>query len=416
VPALTTTATTTIFDPLTLACGLLIPNRLAKAALEENLASEGQVPGVALFKLYRAWSSGGAGLLLTGNVMIDRRALTGPGGVVLDASTDIAPFKEWAAAAKSGGAKVFMQISHPGRQIFSGQGMTSLSPSDVALDMGKYSAMFEKPRALSHDEIVETIARFVATAQQAERAGFDGVEVHAAHGYLVSQFLSPLTNLRSDRWGGPLENRSRFLLEIVQGIRAVVSPAFAVAVKLNSADFQRGGYDVNDSREVIGMLNGLDVDLVELSGGSYESPAMQGQTADARTLAREAYFLEFAVDLLEQARMPLMVTGGISRRATAENVIAGGVAIAGMGTALAMTPNLPLKWREAEHVSPRPRQLGIKDKGLRALGTQAFVSRQMTRLGAGRGVNPDASPIVSLVAHQLRKNKLVKRYKKWLAT
>ena len=416
MPALTTTATTTIFDPLTLACGLLIPNRLAKAALEENLASEGQVPGVALFKLYRAWSSGGAGLLLTGNVMIDRRALTGPGGVVLDASTDIAPFKEWAAAAKSGGAKVFMQISHPGRQIFSGQGMTSLSPSDVALDMGKYSAMFEKPRALSHDEIVETIARFVATAQQAERAGFDGVEVHAAHGYLVSQFLSPLTNLRSDRWGGPLENRSRFLLEIVQGIRAVVSPAFAVAVKLNSADFQRGGYDVNDSREVIGMLNGLDVDLVELSGGSYESPAMQGQTADARTLAREAYFLEFAVDLLEQARMPLMVTGGISRRATAENVIAGGVAIAGMGTALAMTPNLPLKWREAEHVSPRPRQLGIKDKGLRALGTQAFVSRQMTRLGAGRGVNPDASPIVSLVAHQLRKNKLVKRYKKWLAT
>jgi 2,4-dienoyl-CoA reductase-like NADH-dependent reductase (Old Yellow Enzyme family) len=416
VPALTTTATTTIFDPLTLACGLVIPNRLAKAALEENLASEGQVPGVALFKLYRAWSSGGAGLLLTGNVMIDRRALTGPGGVVLDASTDIAPFKEWAAAAKSGGAKVFMQISHPGRQIFSGQGMTSLSPSDVALDMGKYSAMFEKPRALSHDEIVETIARFVATAQQAERAGFDGVEVHAAHGYLVSQFLSPLTNLRSDRWGGPLENRSRFLLEIVQGIRAVVSPAFAVAVKLNSADFQRGGYDVNDSREVIGMLNGLDVDLVELSGGSYESPAMQGQTADARTLAREAYFLEFAVDLLEQARMPLMVTGGISRRATAENVIAGGVAIAGMGTALAMTPNLPLKWREAEHVSPRPRQLGIKDKGLRALGTQAFVSRQMTRLGAGRGVNPDASPIVSLVAHQLRKNKLVKRYKKWLAT
>jgi 2,4-dienoyl-CoA reductase-like NADH-dependent reductase (Old Yellow Enzyme family) len=416
VPALTTTTTTTIFDQLTLACGLVIPNRLAKAALEENLSAEGQVPGEALFNLYRAWSSGGAGLLLTGNVMIDRRALTGPGGVVLDASTGIAPFKEWATAAKSGGAKAFMQISHPGRQVFSGQGMTSLSPSDVALDMGKYSGMFERPRALSHDEIVETIGRYVATAQQAERAGFDGVEIHAAHGYLVSQFLSPLTNRRTDGWGGSLENRSRFLLEIVRGVRAAVSPGFAVAVKLNSADFQRGGYDENDAREVIGMLNGLDVDLVELSGGSYESPAMQGQTADARTLAREAYFLEFAVDLLDVARMPLMVTGGISRRATAESVIASGVAIAGMGTALAMTPNLPTKWREAEHVSARPRQLGINDKALRALGNQAFISRQMTRLGAGRDVHPTASPLVSLVAHQLRKNKLVRRYKKWLAT
>ncbi len=117
---------------------------------------------------------------------------------------------------------------------------------------------------MTESQITATIARFATTARLAERAGFDGVEVHAAHGYLISQFLSPLVNRRGDRWGGTLENRSRLLLDAVREIRSVVSPSFGVAVKLNSADFQRGGFDGDDAARVIAMLEPLGVDLVEL--------------------------------------------------------------------------------------------------------------------------------------------------------
>ncbi|GAB3744175.1 hypothetical protein GCM10027598_78280 [Amycolatopsis oliviviridis] len=182
-----------------------------------------------------------------------------------------------------------------------------------------------------------------------------GVEIHAAHGYLLSQFLSPLVNRREDQWGGSLPNRARMLLDVVRAVRETVSPSFAVAVKLNSADFQRGGFDTDDAREVIAMLEPLGVDLVELSGGSYESLAMSGRPADARTQAREAYFLDLARDLVKTSPLPLMLTGGITRRDTAERVLDGGVAMAGMGTALAVTPDLPDRWRRGGEAARNPR-------------------------------------------------------------
>lgn len=143
---------------------------------------------------------------------------------------------------------------------------------------------------MTESMIAEVIQRFANTARLGEKAGFTGVEIHAAHGYLLSQFLSPLSNKRQDQWGGSLENRARILIEIVEAVRKVVSPQFTVAVKLNSADFQRGGFSAEDAQQVVKMLNEHAVDLVELSGGSYEAPAMQGQARDGRTLAREAYF------------------------------------------------------------------------------------------------------------------------------
>jgi 2,4-dienoyl-CoA reductase-like NADH-dependent reductase (Old Yellow Enzyme family) len=174
--------TLSLFTPLDLPNGQRLPNRIAKAATEEKLAGPGQVPDDRLATLYRRWSAGGAGLLLTGNVMVDGRALTGPAGVVLEADTDLAPFRRWAEAAKSGGAQVWMQISHPGRQVQAAQGGLTWSPSDVAMDLGKHSKLFARPTPMSRDEIAETVARFVATARQAEAAGFDGVEIHGAHG------------------------------------------------------------------------------------------------------------------------------------------------------------------------------------------------------------------------------------------
>ncbi|BEP56192.1 NADH:flavin oxidoreductase/NADH oxidase family protein [Variovorax sp. V118] len=403
-----------LFLPLTLPNGSVLPNRLAKAAMEENMADAGQLPGAALHDLYRVWAQGGAGLILTGNVMIDGRALTGPGGVVLEADTPLERFTEWAAVARSGGAQVWMQINHPGRQVQISMGGTAWAPSSVALDLGKHSKLFVQPRAMSEAEIAETVDRFAATAQAAERAGFTGVQVHAAHGYLLSQFLSPLTNQRTDAWGGGLENRARFLLDVVRAVRARVARGFAVAVKLNSADFQRGGFSENDAKQVIRWLNDEAVDLVELSGGSYESPAMQGRTADGRTLAREAYFLEFARELAAEARMPVMTTGGIVRRAVAERVLGEGVAVVGMATALAVAPDLPARWRAGEDAAAQSPQVDWKDQVMAALARMALVKRRLRTLRPGRNSAPAHSPFLTLVLDQLRTKRLTKRYRRWL--
>ncbi len=265
--------------------------------MEEGMAGKAQLPDERLITLYRQWGAGDTGLLITGNVMVHAEAMTGPGGVVLDADSPLEPFAAWARAGKTGGAAMWMQISHPGRQVQANMPGVVWGPSDVAVELGRHSKRFGQPVAMTGQQIADTITRFATTARRAEQAGFDGVEVHAAHGYLLSQFLSPLVNTRTDEWGGSLENRARLLLEIVRAIRGEVAPGFSVAVKLNSADFQRGGFDADDARKVIDMLAPLGVDLVELSGGSYESPAMTGRPADERTAAREAYFLELAAEL-----------------------------------------------------------------------------------------------------------------------
>nr|WP_324606261.1 hypothetical protein [Streptomyces globisporus] len=232
--------TSELFSPLPLRSGRALGNRIAKAAMEENMAGAGQLPDRRLLTLYRRWAAGGTGLLITGNVMVHAEALTGPGGVVLDEHAPLEPFAEWAEAAKSGGAAVWMQINHPGRQVASDMPGVVWGPSDVGVDLGRHSSRFGRPTAMTPQQIEDTVARFAVTAHRAEQAGFDGAEVHAAHGYLLSQFLSPLVNRRTDRWGGSLENRARLLLDVVRAVRAAVSPSFAVAVKLNSADFQRG--------------------------------------------------------------------------------------------------------------------------------------------------------------------------------
>lgn len=403
-----------MFTPLILPNGSRLPNRLAKAALEENLADEGQLPSPALWRLYRHWGIGGAGLIITGNVMIDGRAMTGPGGVVLEQDTPLEAFKTWAAASRQEGAQVWMQLSHPGRQVMANMGGNAWAPSAIPMAMGKYSKAFAQPEAMSEAQIAEVIARFAASAHAAEKAGFTGVQIHAAHGYLISQFLSPLANRRSDRWGGELTNRARLLLEVVRAVRQRVSPDFCVAVKLNSADFQRGGFSPDEARQVLLMLNELPVDLVELSGGSYESPAMQGEAADDSTLAREAYFLTFARDLAAVARMPVMTTGGIARPSVAQRVLNSGVAVVGIATAMAEIPDLPRRWQtgEAPHALPGP--VKWRDKTLTLLARMALIKRRMHALSRDRTRNVRYSPLWSLLIDRWRTRRTLRRYHAWL--
>lgn len=401
-----------VFEKLVLPNGSQIQNRFAKAAMEENMADLNHAPSEELMHLYQAWANGGVGLIITGNVMVDRRAMTGPGGVVLEDDKFIDNFKRWARVGRSQGAQVWLQINHPGRQMQSNLGQETWAPSAVGLDLGKMSDRFSIPIEMTQDMIHEVIQRFANTARLGEQAGFTGVEIHAAHGYLLSQFLSPLSNKRQDQWGGSLENRARILIEIVKAVRAVVSPTFTVAVKLNSADFQRGGFSAEDAQQVVLMLNELAVDLVELSGGSYEAPAMQGQSRDGRTLAREAYFLEFAQEIRKVANMPVMVTGGIRRKQVAEKVIESGVDMVGIATALAIDPNLPNEWKQGQNAAPELKPITWDNKTLASLANMATVKFQLRKLSLGKKPNPKVSPLWALILQQAAMARRTRQYKK----
>lgn len=416
-----------LFDPLTLPNGSTLPNRICKAAMEENLADQpGQYPGERLFRLYERWAQGGTGLLLSGNVMVDPSALTGPGGVVLEKGTDLTPFKRWAAIGKSSGGQFWLQISHPGRQLYKSLGEIAISPSGVELDLGKFSSLFAPVRKLEVAEIETIITRFADTAEAAQEAGFDGVQIHGAHGYLISQFLSPLNNKRDDEWGGSLENRARFLMRIVEAIRGRVKLSFGVGLKLNSADFQRGGFDADDSRQVVEWLNGHGLDFVELSGGSYESPAMQGNAQEetsgkkASTMEREAYFVDFARDIATIADMPIMVTGGITKLATADAALAQdengfGVEILGIARALASDPDLPNNWHQQRNVDVTMPAVGWSNQTLGALAVMGLTKAQIERMAAGKEPGMGGWPLKALIADQIRAASRAKNYRKWRA-
>ena len=399
-----------VFSELKLPNGQHIKNRIVKAAMEENMSDDSLQPSDALINLYQKWAEGGSGLILTGNVMVDRLAMTGPGGVVLDKDSELEKFTRWSDAAKSNGAKVWMQINHPGRHVYKKMGGKVYSPSDVSLDMGKLSDMFGQAQAMTEEQIQEIIQRFTDTAVQAEKAGFDGVEIHAAHGYLIAQFLSPLVNKRQDQWGGSIQNRARLLIEVIKSVKAKTSANFGLGIKINSADFQRGGFDIDDALTVMKLLEPLAIDLIELSGGSYEVPAMQGITADGRTLNREAYFLEFAEKIANQTDIPVMTTGGIRRLPIAEEVLAKNVDLVGIATGLATEPNLPNIWQsDRDFEAPYP-SVNWKNKTFRGLAVMAYVKRQLRRVGANKSVKKNASPLFTFIQDQARTSKLTKRY------
>jgi 2,4-dienoyl-CoA reductase-like NADH-dependent reductase (Old Yellow Enzyme family) len=344
--------TSLLSSPLTLQCGVTLPNRIAKAAMTEGL---GDVEGHATARsvaLYRQWGQSGAGLLLTGNVLIDRRFLERPRNVAVDGNDGLAELRTLARAAQAGGAQCWVQINHPGRQAGLGSEQF-VSASAIPL----YTGSEVITRALTGAEIEDIIRRFIHVATTVKACGFSGVQIHAAHGYLNSQFLSPLSNLRTDEWGGSLENRARLLLTIVREIRVAVGPGFPISVKLNSADFQNGGFTEDESVQVIKWLEEAGIDLLEISGGNYESMEMVGvsnegspqPTRRASTVAREAYFVAFAARVRPQIKIPLMVTGGFRSKAGMEAALASGaVDLIGMARPFCAEPRIAAKLLSGE--------------------------------------------------------------------
>jgi len=344
--------TTLVSQSLTLPCGSELPNRLSKAAMTEGLATADGVPTEALARLYGLWSDGGAGMLLSGNIIIDKDHLERPGNVVIDSPPSPQmhdALVRWAAAGTRNGNHFWAQISHAGRQTQKIVNKNPKAPSAVKL--GLPGGQFGQPVALTSDEIEDIVQRFGICAAAVKEAGFTGVQVHAAHGYLLSQFLSPRSNQRTDEYGGDLANRARALMEVVAAVRAAVGPYFPVAVKLNSADFQKGGFSFEDSVQVAQWLQEAGIDLIEISGGTYEQPKLLGmvgmeeeeqQNVAQSTMMREAYFVDFAIAMREKVSVPLMVTGGFRLRAAMEQALdSGGADIIGLGRPMCVMTDAP---------------------------------------------------------------------------
>ena len=398
-----TASVTDIAQPFALPNGTVLPNRIAKAALSECLAGPDFSPGRQIKRLYSRWADSGQGLTITGNVMIDRRAIGEPGNVVVEDERHLDDLREWAEIVKSAGAVGLVQINHPGRQSPRTLSRHPVAPSAVAVP--GMAGSFAAPRALTSTEIDDLIKRYATTARIVTEAGFDGVQIHGAHGYLVSQFLSPLSNQRTDAWGGTPEKRRRFVLEIVRAMRAEIGDK-TLSIKLNSADFQKGGFGEDESLEVVHALAEEGIDLLEISGGTYSSAAMLGVDPSLKesTRKREAYFLDYALRArAELPDLPLMLTGGFrSAEAMNEAVTSGAVDIVGLGRPLTLEPDAP---GELIAGSVDRTNVAVRRSGIRlvdSLTELTYYTVQMWRMGDGKEPNPKAHPAQNVGRYMLK--------------
>lgn len=407
-------ATPQLSTSLTLANGTVIKNRLFKSAMSEQLGDKAHNPTRELARLYAVWARGGIGLAVTGNVMVDRRALGEPQNVVLDEASDLSLFKKWARAGKRNDTQLWMQLNHPGKQIPKFLAPEPVAPSAISLGAGLENA-FNTPRALSDAEILAIIAAFGRSALLAKQAGFTGVQIHGAHGYLVSQFLSPHHNRRTDRWGGTPENRMRFVLAVYREIRRSVGTDFPVGIKLNSADFMKSGFSAEASMAVAEQLEAEGIDLIEISGGTYESPSMMGHRVRSSTRKREAYFLDYAAQLRKAVDLPLVVTGGFrsgpAMRAALES---GATDMIGLARPLAVAPGFPAKVIQdgAQACDLRDPTTGIAAVDKIFMLSITWYEYQLARIGNGKPVNPQQNAwlvvlrmIVGLGVHTFRKRR-----------
>ncbi len=404
-----------IQQPLALPCGHTIPNRLAKASMTEGLATPRGQATAAHARLDSTWARGGAGMLLTGNIMVDGRYLERAGNVVVEDASGLDALKRWADAVHAGGGQLWGQISHPGRQCPRLVTLTPLAPSAVQLDM---IGNFGRPRAATEADILDIVERFARSAGVLKQAGFDGVEIHSAHGYLLSQFLSPRTNRRDDAWGGALENRARLLLKVVATVRAAVGPRYPIAVKLNSSDFVKGGFTLEDCLKVVRWLGEAGVDFLEVSGGTYERMEfLKAHPEDEirnSTRLREATFLQYAQAIKAAAAMPIRVTGGFRTRAGMEAALQGGhTDMIGVARPFCLIPDFPRRMMAGElDVLPVPEDRLVLGRGsfgpnsgsdsmrgLNGLAQAGWYYRQIERLAAGLAPEPALSPRRALLSH-----------------
>ena len=335
-----------LFTPITLPNGTTIKNRFFKSAMSEGMGTKNFQPKRNIATLYKRWAEGGTGLIITGNIMVDPKGTAEPGNIVFDKNSNMEILKDWAKQGQQHGAKVMVQLNHPGKQVPKTIAKETVAPSAVPLGNG-INNLFSTPRALTTSEVEELVQKFVTSAKITKEAGFSGVQIHAAHGYLISQFLSPHDNRRTDKYGGSLENRMRFLKEIFLGMREELGKDFPIGIKINSTDFKEDGLTEEDSLETIVELANLGLDFVEISGGTYERPAMMGATSKS---TNQVFFAEYSKKLKQKIDIPVIVTGGI-RSINAMNTLLNDntTDFIGIARPLTIDPNIPNKIKQGTY-------------------------------------------------------------------
>lgn len=359
----------TLFEPLQLPCGSILKNRIAKSAMSDSLGDGTGHPTGEQIRLYQRWAAGGLAVSIIGEVQLTGSYAENPGNLVLNDASDLGRFRELAQRGGESGTQLWLQLGHAGALAYP---PTSNRKGPSALDV---PGLLCAEMGLS--EIRRLPAEFAKTARLAQQAGFGGVQIHAGHGYLLSQFLSPLFNKRSDAYGGAIANRMRLLLEAIAATRADVGPGFPIAVKLNSSDQLEGGLDREDALKVVAALDRSSVDLIDISGGTY----FPGAKSASDGTGRGPYFLEFATRARDVTTKPLMLTGGFKTRAQAADAVASGtVDVVGLARALVLEPLLPDLWKADQKPEPVFPRFPDAPEG----GITAWYTMRLTEIGADR--------------------------------
>lgn len=357
-----------LFQPLELPCGVVLKNRVAKSAMSDSLGDGRGDPTDAQIRLYERWAEGGLALSIVGEVQGNPRVAEKPGNLVLGPASDLARFQALARAGRANGAQLWLQLGHAGAMAHP---PISDPKGPSALDMpGLVCA------ALTFDEVRDLPFEFARTARLSQELGFGGVQIHAAHGFLLSQFLSPLFNQRRDAYGGSVTNRMRLLMDVVEEVRNAVGAGFPVAVKLNATDQLEGGFQEDDALAVVEALDGTGIDLIDISGGTY----FPGAKSASDSAGSGPYFVEFAELARPLTTKPLMVTGGFKTLEQAGDALDRGVDMIGLARALVLDPALPNAWRSGGVGGPVfPRFVDPPEGGI-----TAWYTMRLTEIGEDR--------------------------------
>ncbi len=335
----------TLFEPTTIG-RLRVKNRLVRSATWEGLAEPDGSSGDRLLTFYRRLAAGGVGLIISSYMYVAREGKQHAGQIGIYGDHLVPGLRQLVSAVHGAGSRIAAQIVHCGGQTTRDvAGQRPVAPSAVMSP-----GYTELPRALGLEEIAAIAEAFAAAAARAQAAGFDGVQLHGAHGYLLAQFLSPSRNRRADRYGGSLENRARFGIEVYEAVRAAVGKDFPVMIKLNVHDFLEGSTTEKDAIHLARALAGRGIDAIEVSGGTPGSGKLGAARPNILTRADEAYFrpqLEALRDAVPD--LPLMLVGGLRSLDVIEEIVTSGLADhASLCRPLIREPDLPARWQRGD--------------------------------------------------------------------
>lgn len=327
--------------------GMQLRNRFVRSATWEGMAEEDGAVTPKLIELMVQLARGGVGLIISGHAYVSREGQAGPRQLGVYSDSLVPGLSRMAEAVHEGGGRIVLQLAHAGCHAASAlSGVQPLGPSARSAEPDPDHGC----REMSPQDLEQTIAAFAAAALRAKRAGFDGVQIHAAHGYLLSQFLSPFYNKRTDRFGGSLENRSRLVLEVLRTIREAVGKDYPVLIKMNSQDFLEGGLTVDEMLRVAGALQRGGIDAIELSGGtSYSGKCIPVRKGKIESPDQEVFYREEARRYRQQVQTPLILVGGVRSLEVAEQLVDTGLTdFVALSRPLIREPALVSRWQSGD--------------------------------------------------------------------